>query len=854
MTAASPEKSGAEQLGARGIPSWLPLVLVQVVAAGLVIDIYEIEGRAFLHLYVLAASGFVINLFLPPGWRMPFFTMLSVGAVFLVFGPADAAWLIACSLALIGICHLPVRLAIRVLLLIGAGALLAAARAGVVASPWSSPVWPILGSMFMFRLALYVMSMKSDAPKGRFWATLGYFFMFPNLVFPLYPVIDYKTFRRNYYDQAEAGIYQTGLMWIARGLLHLVLYRLVYHRFLNDATDVERLSELLQFMLATFFLYLKVSGSFHLIVGLLHLFGFRLPETHKLYYLSHNFTELWRRINIYWKDFMMSLVFYPVYFRVKKWKPAVSLGIATACVFAATWLLHSYQWFWLRGGFPVTAPDVLFWGILGVLVVIGALRELKAVPVSRQASGGWSFKLGLNAFATFMVFCFLWSLWSAETFGQWLWMLGAASVVDGNSLVLVGIVFFVVVLLGGRNWEQRTSGPRWWQFAQRPVVRTTMTLGLLFILAHPALQRIAPAGVPDPLAAMRATGLNVHDAQKRHRGYYEQLDVRGQLAAQQIEGPGGQRRGDWKIFATTGALRMRDDFLEHDLEPSISAVWNGTTFSTNSWGMRDQEYSLEKPPGTLRIALLGPSITMGNGVSDGESFEALIEERLNRELPLGGGRRFEFLNFSIDAYCMTQQVALLDERVLDFEPDVVIATGYTQNPPMTERYLTRIIENGAEVPYPEVRELLARAGLPGDNAGELPVPFETWRTLVRGLGLDPRMPHAEVESRVRRVSGDIAAWSVAHFAETTRRHGARPAMLWLNAVRVEEMESPPDALEVRNAGLPVFDLLNIFPVSGHEALRVAPWDDHPNAAGHRLIADVLYPQLATFLKKEFGET
>ena len=64
-------------------------------------------------------------------------------------------------------------------------------------------------------------------------------------------------------------------------------------------------------MLGTFLLYLRVSGQFHLIVGLLHLFGFRLPETHKLYYLAHSFTELWRRINIYWTDFMMKPVFYP---------------------------------------------------------------------------------------------------------------------------------------------------------------------------------------------------------------------------------------------------------------------------------------------------------------------------------------------------------------------------------------------------------------------------------------------------------------------------------------------------------------------------------------------------------------
>ena len=67
------------------------------------------------------------------------------------------------------------------------------------------------------------------------------------------------------------------------------------------------------------------STTFHMIVGLLHLFGFRLPETHKLYYLAHSFTELWRRINIYWTEFMMKAVFYPTYFRVKQRGPKPAL-------------------------------------------------------------------------------------------------------------------------------------------------------------------------------------------------------------------------------------------------------------------------------------------------------------------------------------------------------------------------------------------------------------------------------------------------------------------------------------------------------------------------------------------------
>ena len=203
--------------------------------------------------------------------------------------------------------------------------------------------------------------------------------------------------------------------------------------FLGDPADVANLGDLTQLMLGTFLLYLRVSGQFHLIVGILHLFGFRLPETHNLYYLAHNFTELWRRINIYWKDFMMQVVFYPAYFKLKQLGPRPALACATAAVFLVTWVLHSYQWFWLRGGFPVALPDILFWGILGTLVVAGALRESKPGHRSRKRVSGWDWRLGVRAAGTFFTFCFLWSLWSTESVSQWLWMLGAATEVDAKA-------------------------------------------------------------------------------------------------------------------------------------------------------------------------------------------------------------------------------------------------------------------------------------------------------------------------------------------------------------------------------------------------------------------------------------
>jgi hypothetical protein len=46
------------------------------------------------------------------------------------------------------------------------------------------------------------------------------------------------------------------------------------------------------------------------------------------------------------------------------------MAMATLVAFAATWLLHSYQRFWIRGEFPIVWSDLVFW-----LGLVGRLRR-----------------------------------------------------------------------------------------------------------------------------------------------------------------------------------------------------------------------------------------------------------------------------------------------------------------------------------------------------------------------------------------------------------------------------------------------------------------------------------------------
>lgn len=833
--------------------SHLP-VLVQLLLATWVVFLYDIEAQTLGRVLLLASAAFAVQLFVPVGRRLALFAMVSMVGALIMLGPVDGLWLLGSGAALIGLCHLPLAIWMRAVLLIVVGLALGVARAGWWPVPWAAHVWPILGSMFMFRLWLYMLALKSGRAESGGWGALAYFFMLPNLAFPLYPVVDYQTFRRTHYDRPASEIYDQGVIWLVRGLIQLLLYRFVYQVVLGDPADVSTLGDLLQFMLGTFLLYLRVSGQFHLIVGVLHLFGFRLPETHKLYYLAHSFTDLWRRINIYWTDFMMKAVFYPTYFKVKRLGPKWTLVVSTGAVFLTTWILHSYQWFWLRGGFPMTAQDTLFWGILGALVVHGALKEASAPKKLTQRSG-WSPTLALQSARTFGSFCLLWSLWSTDSVPAWLWMLGSAVNVDLKGIVLAAGSLGIVAALGGAaatGARAVSASPTLLQRLGAPGVRAAAGLVLLVILGQPAVQAAAPASLAPTLVALHQSGLNARDQAIQHRGYYEQLEVRAQPNAQVLDVVG--RRADWQDLGSLGVIRDRADVVLRELEPSTRIVWNGHTFTTNQWGMRDTAYDKDKPADVLRIALVGPSHVMGNNVGDGETFEALVEARLNREQPWPRFKRYEILNFGVDGHSILQQVALLEDRVFAFSPDVVVATHYASNRSMTEGALMKIVDGRVPVPYDDVRTLLKRAGLDHVDQGRLPVPFAPARAAARWAGLDVRMPHGESTARIRSIADAVVDASFRRFATLAAAHRATPLVLGVDVVTDRETVTVPNARALQEAGLPVLDLFDVYPAERRPALRVAPWDDHPNAEGHRLVADRLYPALLERLDSRFASS
>ncbi len=405
---------------ARFLPIWAHLALLVAV-----LKVYRVEGRALFVLAGLALAALPVHYLLSYRWKKPFFLGLSVVGLFAVFGVAAGLAVSGVAVALIGVCRLPIAWVARASIVGGVALLLGFARASTLGagSPVLDVFWPVLGSMLMFRMILYLYEIK-HAERPEPWVdAFGYFFLLPNYCFLHFPVVDYRTLARSHFAVDIHDSQRSGLRMIFKGVVHLLAYRLVYHELLIPADEVRSVATLVGFIACNYLLYLQVSGQFHLACGMLHLFGYNLPLTHNNYLLASGFTDYWRRINIYWKDFMVRVVFNPVAFRLKRKPRWLTLAVATSAVFLATWTLHAYQKFWLRGTWGFSVPDALFWGILGALVLVNVQLDARETPRDRRRSPrGKLAALALRSAktaATFATIAILWSLWSSPSVDQW---------------------------------------------------------------------------------------------------------------------------------------------------------------------------------------------------------------------------------------------------------------------------------------------------------------------------------------------------------------------------------------------------------------------------------------------------
>lgn len=258
-----------------------------------------------------------------------------------------------------------------------------------------------------------------------------------------------------------------------------------------------------------------------------------------------------------------------------------------------------------------------------------------------------------------------------------------------------------------------------------------------------------------------------------------------------------------------------------ELRPNLDTNYKFYPFRTNSKGLRDQEYSLDKPANTLRVAVLGDSFTMPEGVPIEEAYHSLLEERFNAE---GNGRKYEFINFGVAGYSLIQYVTTIRRKVLEYKPDVIFigfcAANDSKLPNMdnfNRPYRVKSEANGFFHFYS--LELLGnvyktyykklRGRYSGYNAD--PEYVETQFTELAKISVESRIPVV-----IAYIDNKAASADLELVRESALRHG------------FEFIDGT----------------INFAPeISNKHIIYLT--DKHPNGAANRVIADTLYPALRT---------
>ena len=282
-----------------------------------------------------------------------------------------------------------------------------------------------------------------------------------------------------------------------------------------------------------------------------------------------------------------------------------------------------------------------------------------------------------------------------------------------------------------------------------------------------------------------------------------------------------KRPADWPLLQETEAARLTGDFRLIELMPSTSIIFHGASFSTNRWGMRDKEYEKVPAPASYRIALLGPSYVMGSGVANDETFEWLLEERLNQQHVGQVYDRYEILNFGVAGYSALQELWQFENEVFFFQPDAIFFVSHHIEEAKVVRTLAHVARNGRDIPY------------------------DYLKAAVRQAGISQGMTQMEAERRLNPFGRDIVAWSYHQIATLALERGIEAVWIFLLPPEIDvEPQIARELIQLATeAGFTVIDLSDAYEGSDLETLIVAKWDRHPNATGHQLLADRLYAAL-----------
>jgi lysophospholipase L1-like esterase len=278
------------------------------------------------------------------------------------------------------------------------------------------------------------------------------------------------------------------------------------------------------------------------------------------------------------------------------------------------------------------------------------------------------------------------------------------------------------------------------------------------------------------------------------------------------------------------AVKLKRPVANPDLSfahaPNRSAFLMGVPVSINSEGMRDREFSLEKPPDVYRVMMLGDSTTFGWGVRQEDTAAKFLERKLNAALP-PGFHRVEVINTGVGNYDTVQEVTYYETIGWKYHLDLVVLVFFINDPePVPVEKKGFLIDRSYLIAFATNRidGVMRHAGVRPD-----------WKTYYASL-YDDNRPGFQACKK-----------ALVSLANSTRSHDAKLLVAILPELHQINGDSYPfraahqkikDVMTAENVS--VLELIDGLKDHGpEETLWVTALDDHPNAKANNLISDQL---------------
>lgn len=264
-------------------------------------------------------------------------------------------------------------------------------------------------SDFVYRSALYAYeaTAKKEQLRGAGYREFLLYLIASPMGAVQAPPIGFVSLHQNSLTRTDPELMKRGIGQMSLGVLYLAVNHAgrsggwlpLQEKVVETAAGLNTLTVLAASHLVLLGLFLDVIGHVHIAIGMLRVLGFALPSGSDRPYLARNILMFWRRWNTNYRDYLMTLAYYPVAGRLRR-RPYLAVVAGGACTFLLSGFSHAVAEFVGNPGSLTLRrfiePHILFI-VYGSLVVAWMLREAKGRRKPKPGAAGRAAEASLPA-------------------------------------------------------------------------------------------------------------------------------------------------------------------------------------------------------------------------------------------------------------------------------------------------------------------------------------------------------------------------------------------------------------------------------------------------------------------------